>query len=274
MYRRAPRLAIFLIALTSVLALVAPMNFVLMTPGDPQPLFPKTLTIAPHHAETHSYKADGQMYLLTIYVTNPETKVLGAEVLGCWVWGRCAVVPRSAIYQRETDNEKEIATGTKEMKQSQSAALTVARRIIAQRFPQVDLTQVTDSAIKVNLKDTGGPSGGLIFTLGLIELLTPDNLLQGRSIAATGTMNTQGHVGAIGGVSEKVLGAKSAKAAVIFVPRENCSDLPDSVSGISVVAVNSVDQAITYLLASSQGDSRRERILNSAGIHGCANLGA
>jgi predicted ATP-dependent protease len=87
-------------------------------------------------------------------------------------------------------------------------------------------------------------------------------------------MDAKGHVGAIGGVTEKIEGAKKVHASLIFVPRDNCSDLPASVKGISVLAVDSVDQAMAYLLAKSQRNVQLERDLNSEGIHGCANLGA
>lgn len=247
------------------------MNFVLMRPGTPAPLFPKTLAMK---AGVKTYPVDGQMYLLTVYVTNPETKVLGVEVLGCWIWGDCVVLPRSVVYEKDTNNKREIAAGTKEMKQSQSAALTAASAAIKKHFPAQQLRTLTNRDLKVSLEDVGGPSGGLIFTLGLIDLLTPDNLAAGRKIAGTGTMDSKGHVGAIGGVTEKIEGAKKVHASLLFVPRENCSDLPASVSGISVLAVDSIDQAMAYLLAKSHGNSKLERELNSDGIHGCANLGA
>ncbi len=121
--------------------------------------------------------------------------------------------------------------------------------------------------MKVSLKNTGGPSGGLVFTLGLIDLLTPVDVLQGRKVAGTGTINAKGEVGSIGGLTEKVLGAKSAGASLLFISRANCLDLPKKVTGITIVAVDTIDEAVAYLL--QQG-----RPLNSAGIRGCASVGA
>ncbi len=269
-YSRLPRLAKFTIFLCFAVALVAPMNFVLIQPAEPVALFPKTIAVK----GVESHTVNGQMYLLAVYVTNPETKVLGAEVLGCWVIGRCAVLPRSVIYSRESTDKSERASGSKEMSQSQSAAILAAKGAIVRHFPAVDISKLSDSSLTVNLDNVGGPSAGIIFTLGLVDLLTPEDLLQGRKISGTGTVDRTGRVGAIGGVQEKIMAAKSAKASVIFVPAENCSDLPKHVEGISVVALTTIDQAIGYLQAGAGNGKSGWKILNSAGIHGCANLGA
>ncbi|MSX44664.1 MAG: PDZ domain-containing protein, partial [Actinobacteria bacterium] len=65
-------------------------------------------------------------------------------------------------------------------------------------------------SIKFNLERTGGPSGGLIFSLGIIEKLTPEDLIHGRKIAGTGTIDAAGNVGPIGGINEKLIGAAKA----------------------------------------------------------------
>jgi PDZ domain-containing protein len=249
------------------------MNFVLITPGEPTSLFPKVLTISDSQ-KSLAHPVNGQLYLLTIYVTNPETKVLGASVLGCWIWGDCVVVPRSAMYDDAATDAKEREVGTKDMKESQNLALTAAKKAIAQYFPEVDLRKVTDSSVKVSLKNTGGPSGGLIFTLGLIDLLTPRDILAGRKIAGTGTISATGDVGAIGGVTEKILGAKKAGASIILVSTENCGDLPAEVEGIRVVAISTIGDALNYLLAPIPAATAGADGVNSAGIRGCASVGA
>ena len=265
-FARAPRSFTYFFVTCIVLALFAPMNFVMITPGDPSPLFPKILSVT----EVKSYPANGQLYLLTILVTNPDTEVLGAAISGCWVWGDCVVVPRSAIYQKDTSTEKEIKASKKEMATSQNIALTAARGQLAKRFPEVDLSQVSDSTVKVSLKNTGGPSGGLIFALGIVELFTPTDILQGRKIAGTGTISANGEVGPIGGVVEKIIGAKKVGAELLFVSKANCDDLPQTVEGITVIAVETLDQVVAYLV----NDSQERKQANSAGIHGCASVRA
>jgi PDZ domain-containing protein len=265
-FSRTPLLVRAFITLVVLAALVAPANFVLVTPGPVTKLFPKVLSIS-SASGAKSYSVNGQLYLLTIYVTNPETKVLGGEVLGCWFWGDCVAMPRSVMYEKGTTDAKEQKSGTKDMVESQNVALQAARGVISRKFPAVNLSSVSDSSVKVSLKDTQGPSGGLVFTLGLTDLLTPVDILQGRKIAGTGTISKDGHIGAIGGVSEKIIGAKKAGAEILFVSRENCGELPATANGISVIAIDRIDQAIEYLLNSSP-------TLNSAGIHGCATVGA
>ena len=106
------------------------------------------------------------------------------------------------MYAKDTNDKKEKASGKKEMVESQSTALSAAQSAIARNFPKVSLGAISDKSINVSLKDTGGPSGGLIFTLGLVDLLTPDDSLRGRKIAGTGTISKNGKIGAIGGVNE------------------------------------------------------------------------
>jgi PDZ domain-containing protein len=254
------------------IALFTPMNFVIITPGDPSPLFPKILSINDSNGtdEIKSYPANGQLYLLTILVTNPDTHVFGSAIAGCWVWGDCVVVPRSAIYQRDTNNKKEIAVSKKEMDTSQNVALSAAKNQLAARFPKVDLSQVRESTVKVSLKNTGGPSGGLIFALGIVELFTPTDILQGRKIAGTGTISATGEVGPIGGVVEKIIGAKKVGAELLFISKANCDELPSEVEGITVIAIESLDQVVAFLVNNSQESKQA----NSAGIRGCASVRA
>jgi PDZ domain-containing protein len=264
-FSRTPRLVRAFLLIATIVALAAPMNFVLITPGPASPLFPKILAI--DDPAVKSYPVDGNLYLLTIYATNPETRVFGAEVLGCWIWGDCAVLPRSVMYRDGTTNEKASKEGGKEMAQSQSVALTAAGRFISRKYPAINLNSIREQSIKISLENTGGPSGGLVFTLGLIDLLTPVDILQGRKVAGTGTISEDGSIGAIGGVTEKILGAKKAGAQILFISRENCAELPSKVAGISVVAISRIDQAVEYLLTAKAS-------VNSAGIRGCASVGA
>jgi len=272
-FAKTPRSLRLFLALSLVIALVAPMNFVLITPGEPTSLFPKVLTITDSQ-KSRSHPVNGQLYLLTIFITNPQAVVVGASVLGCWVWGECVVMPRSAIYQQSTTDAKERAVGSKDMKQSQNLALTAAKNAITQYFPGVDLAGINESSVKVSLKNTGGPSGGLIFTLGLIDLLTPEDILAGRKIAGTGTIAADGSVGAIGGITEKILGAKKAGASVMLISAENCRDLPTTVEGITVVAVETIGEALEYLRQGENGGKMAGKDFNSAGIRGCASVSA
>lgn len=272
-FSRPPIFIRFFLPLLLLIALFAPMNFVLVTPGPATALFPKVLTIQ-ESAGVDTYPVKGQLNLLTIYITNPESYVFGAEILGCWAWGDCVAMPRSVMYQDGATDDAEVETGKKEMVKSQNVALAAAKAAITRNFTGINLDAVKDSSVKVSLKNTGGPSGGLIFTLGLVDLLTQEDLLQGRNIAGTGTIAVDGGVGPIGGVTEKIIGAKRAGASILFISTQNCNELPAEVEGIQVIAIEKIDQAIEYLRNPISGEKTKGKELNSAGIRGCASVGA
>ena len=100
----------------------------------------------------------------------------------------------------------------------------------------------------IALERIGGPSAGLMFTLGIIDKLTEDDLTGGRFIAGTGTMDPDGKVGPIGGVLLKLITAREAGATVFLVPADNCAEavtqIPD---GLQLVKVSTVDDAMTAL---------------------------
>lgn len=272
-FSRLPLSIRLLFPLILIIALFAPMNFVLVTPGPATALFPKVLSLEERDG-VQVYPVKGQLNLLTIYVTNPESYVFGAEILGCWAWGDCVAMPRSVMYQDGATDDQEFESGKKDMVKSQNVALAAAKAAIARNFTGINLSAVSDSSVKVSLKNTGGPSGGLIFTLGLVDLLTREDLLKGRNIAGTGTIDIDGTVGPIGGVTEKIIGAKRAGASILFISTQNCSELPAKVEGIQVIAVSKVDEAITYLQQPFSAGKTVGEDLNSAGIRGCASVGA
>ena len=71
-------------------------------------------------------------------------------------------------------------------------------------------------------QDIGGPSAGLMFSLGVYDLLTPGPLTGGAEVAGTGTIDQRGHVGPIGGIQQKIVGAADAGATLFFVPPGDC----------------------------------------------------
>jgi PDZ domain-containing protein len=77
--------------------------------------------------------------------------------------------------------------------------------------------------VSVRLEDDiGGPSAGLIFSLGVYDTLTPGSLTGGTDIAGTGTIDADGHVGSIGGIQQKIVAARDAGARIFLVPSANC----------------------------------------------------
>ena len=96
-------------------------------------------------------------------------------------------------------------------------------------------------------KIAGGPSGGLMFTLTVYDMVTPKDLTTGRVIAGTGTINLDGTVGPIGGVQQKVAAAEGARAKYFLSPPENYEDAVAVARNIKVIKVATAKQAIDFL---------------------------
>ena len=103
-------------------------------------------------------------------------------------------------------------------------------------------------AITVTSDDIGGPSAGLMWALGLYELLTPGDLTAGRTIAGTGEIAPDGTVYPIGGIRDKVVAAERTGATLFLAPADNMSELAGVDTGdMQVVSVATLDDAIAAL---------------------------
>jgi PDZ domain-containing protein len=97
-------------------------------------------------------------------------------------------------------------------------------------------------------EEIGGPSAGLMWALGLYELLEPGDLSAGRTIAGTGALDTEGTVYPIGGIRDKVVAAERAGASVFLVPAVNLSELDGVDTGdMRVIPVSSFAEAVEAL---------------------------
>lgn len=92
--------------------------------------------------------------------------------------------------------------------------------------------------VRITLSRVGGPSAGLMYSLGIVDKLTPGQLTGGRTIAGTGTIDPGGSVGIIGGIQQKLRGARQRGATVFLVPAGNCGEARSAgVSGLQLVRV-------------------------------------
>jgi Lon-like protease len=108
--------------------------------------------------------------------------------------------------------------------------------------------------IMFNLANIGGPSAGLMFTLAVIDKLTTGDLADSRFIAGTGTIDADGKVGAIGGITHKMLAAQEAGATVFLVPADNCAEARGgNDEGLELLKVETITQAVDALHALSAG---------------------
>lgn len=102
--------------------------------------------------------------------------------------------------------------------------------------------------IELQLGDVGGPSGGLIFALGIYDVLTEGSLAGTTHIAGTGTITADGSVGPIGGIELKLIAAKNAGAKLFLAPAGNCSEVVGQIpNGLSVVVVKDLTSALSAI---------------------------
>ena len=77
----------------------------------------------------------------------------------------------------------------------------------------------------------GGPSAGLMFSLAIYDTLTPGSLTDGGRVAGTGEIADDGTVGPIGGIQQKIVGARQDGAQLFLVPSDNCTDAEGARNG-------------------------------------------
>ncbi len=100
--------------------------------------------------------------------------------------------------------------------------------------------------VTVNIPDNiGGPSAGLMFSLAIYDTLTPGSLTGGAVVAGTGTIDTEGNVGPIGGIQQKVVAARESGAELFLVPKDNCAE-----------ALNAPNDDLRLVKATTMNDAR------------------
>ncbi len=99
--------------------------------------------------------------------------------------------------------------------------------------------------VKINVGDVGGPSAGMMFSLGIVDKLTPGGMTGGKSIAGTGTITPDGKVGPIGGIQQKMVGARRSGATVFLAPADNCAEAAKAVpDGMKLYKVSTLHDAV------------------------------
>jgi Lon-like protease len=108
--------------------------------------------------------------------------------------------------------------------------------------------------VKISVGNIGGPSAGMMFALGIIDKITTLNLTGGKFIAGTGEITASGQVQPIGGIQQKMVGARDAGATVFLAPAGNCADTVGAVpAGLRVVKVSTLSGAMSDLEAIKAG---------------------
>ncbi|WP_405629904.1 S16 family serine protease [Streptomyces sp. NBC_01174] len=234
-------------------AAFAPLPFTVAQPGTTADVLGKdkgTPVITIKGAPTRP--TDGKLLMTTILATAPTADIGVGDVVDSWFRTDRAVMPRDSVYPTG-DSEKEIEQhNLQDMKESQNVAVDAALNYLDMKPGSVDVT--------LHLADVGGPSAGLFFSLGIIDKLSDDGsgggLTGGRTIAGTGTIEADGTVGAVGGVSLKTQAARRDGATVFLVPKAECKQAKaERPEGLRLVAVTTLRSAVSSLRALDQGGS-------------------
>jgi Lon-like protease len=251
--RRSAILAVCgaVVAALLAVAALAPLPVTIVSPGDTANVLGSyrgtqviTISGAPVRRTT------GQLRMVTIQATAPDASVHFTDVARAWFRDDEAAMPREAVFPHGDSVEANNKANLKEMTESQDAATAAA-------LNHLDLSP-SKVTVELHLAEVGGPSAGLLFTLGIIDKIAGNghggDLSAGRVIAGTGTIDAKGKVGAVGGVPLKEKAARQDGATVFLVPRAECSDataqLPD---GLRLIPVETLDGALSALDALAAG---------------------
>ncbi|HCJ79468.1 MAG TPA: ATP-dependent protease, Lon family [Desulfotomaculum sp.] len=95
-----------------------------------------------------------------------------------------------------------------------------------------------------------GPSAGVAIFLAILSALQERAIPQ--DIAVTGELSIQGQIRAVGGVVEKIYGARQAGIKRVIIPAENATDISSDLTGIHVIPVSSVEEILPYIFTQSK----------------------
>lgn len=112
---------------------------------------------------------------------------------------------------------------------------------------QITGEDLADYDVHVNVVGGGavdGPSAGLALCLGIISAMQSIALRQ--DLAVTGEISIQGKVKPVGGLVEKIYGAKQAGMKAVIIPRDNTGEVPHGLKGIKVIPVATVKEALEH----------------------------
>lgn len=247
-----PKPAVFIVGLFLATSMLAPLPYVVLEPGEGQNVLGSVIKIS--HQKT--YPTTGKLLLTTVYATSPGSPLFGVDVLLSWIRGYSIVLPREVLYPPGKSSKELDKASLAEMVDSQQSAaaaalrylkLPVQKKSVSNKDGTTSTKYLFPFPVTMTLKDTGGPSGGLVFALGVIEKLTPGDFIKGRVVAGTGTITDTGKVGVIGGVDDKIIAAKKAGATLFLAPADNCEDVTHIPSGITVYSVETLAEAVGVL---------------------------
>jgi Lon-like protease len=158
---------------------------------------------------------------------------------------RFSVIPAAKVKAAKKAGKKPSARDTEQITVGTKKSPEDGRAIVGiQPAPG----HVFPFGIDIKLADVGGPSAGLMFSLGIIDKLTPEDLTGGSFVAGTGTIDDKGKVGAIGGIQMKTVAARAKGARYFLTPADNCeAAAKDRPAGLTLVETSTLHDAMESL---------------------------
>ncbi|MFF4343374.1 hypothetical protein ACFY00_26015 [Kitasatospora sp. NPDC001540] len=250
--RRARALGLCALPVLALFAVAAfvPLPYTLESPGATADALgaykgAQVLTIS----GTPVRQTSGQLRVVTVDATPPEQRNSLWDALASWGDPKRAVVPTEEVFP-QSDPEKANQVTLQQMTQSQDSATLAALNYLHLSPDQVK--------VQVDLGDIGGPSGGQMLALGIIDKIAGDGrggeLTGGRNVAGTGTIDADGQVGQVGGIPLKTQAAREAGATVFLLPRSECAQgKVNTPEGLQLIPVDTLADSVAALQALNGG---------------------
>jgi PDZ domain-containing protein len=240
------RLGWALVAFSSIVGLWAftqPLPYVYVAPG---PAF----NVLGEYEETEiisitpspSGESLGSIDLLTVsQYGSPGLTPSFIELLVALFSEDKAIYPIEAIYPPGVSEQEMDAKQSKYFAESKQSAIAAA-------FAELPAGLSDEYKVTLELDKVGGPSGGLAFALGIIDKLSPESITGGKRFAVTGTISSDGAVGAIGGIRQKVYTAIASGDRFLIIPEANCEmAMGVNQSKVRIVPVASLNEALAAM---------------------------
>lgn len=181
-----------------------------------------------------------------------------------------------AVGGESVEVASDVVAATSQAEAGDRVSLTVERggerrevEVELERVPQIERPAIGVAVATVDLRiehpfdvdvdagRVGGPSAGLMIALAAYDMLGEEDLTRGRVVAGTGTMDLRGRVGAVGGVTQKVEGARAAGADLFLVWPEEADEARSAAGDLPVVEVESLEEAVAALAEGPTDRGRR-----------------
>lgn len=202
------------------------------------------------------YKVPRVLYVNTVLEDSPSSGILIAGDLITSAGG--VEVATFDEFKSQIQLAKEAALSIEVIRDGRPTTLSVTPELNVETWvigSMIGYTYDFPFELDLQLGDVGGPSGGLIFSIGVLDSLTEGSLAGTAHVAGTGTIDSDGNVGPIGGIALKMLGAKQAGAELFLVPEGNCQEAIDKIpSNITVVSVRDFSEALKKIEMFANGE--------------------